>query len=65
MHPQVTPIQLTGGSVAIGGRPVLRGIDLTVVSGEFLADVSGVPHQRDRILLHLHDRGAGVEADPR
>ena len=37
MHPQVTPIQLTGGSVAIGGRPVLRGIDLTVVSGEFLA----------------------------
>ena len=25
------PVQLTAGAVAIGGRPVLRGIDLTVV----------------------------------
>ena len=31
------PIELTGGSVTIGGRPVLRGIDLTVASGEFVA----------------------------
>ncbi len=31
------PIELTGGSVAIGGRPVLRGIDLTVRTGEFVA----------------------------
>jgi zinc transport system ATP-binding protein len=31
------PIELTGGTVAIGGRPVLRGIDLTVASGEFVA----------------------------
>lgn len=31
------PIRLTGGAVAIDGRPVLRGIDLEVRSGEFLA----------------------------
>jgi zinc transport system ATP-binding protein len=31
------PVQLTAGSVAIGGRPVLRGIDLTVETGEFVA----------------------------
>ncbi len=30
-------IELTGGTVAIGGRPILRGIDLTVGSGEFVA----------------------------
>ncbi len=31
------PVQLTGGTVAIAGRPVLRGVDLTVASGEFVA----------------------------
>ena len=31
------PVRLTDGAVAIGGRPVLRGIDLTVESGEFVA----------------------------
>jgi zinc transport system ATP-binding protein len=31
------PVQLAGGSVAIGGRPVLRGIDLEVPAGQFLA----------------------------
>ena len=31
------PVVLRGGAVAIGGRPVLRGIDLTVTSGEFVA----------------------------
>ena len=31
------PVCLAGGTVAIGGRPILRGIDLTVRSGEFLA----------------------------
>ncbi len=31
------PVRLTGGAVAIGGRPVLRGIDLVVRPGEFLA----------------------------
>ncbi|SFI08152.1 metal ABC transporter ATP-binding protein [Nocardioides psychrotolerans] len=33
----VTPLSLTGGAVAIGGRPVLRGIDLVVETGEFVA----------------------------
>ncbi|MDO9458135.1 metal ABC transporter ATP-binding protein [Nocardioides sp.] len=33
----VTPIVLRDGAVAIGGRPVLRGIDLTVATGEFVA----------------------------
>ncbi len=31
------PIHLVDGAVAIGGRPVLRGIDLTVETGEFVA----------------------------
>jgi zinc transport system ATP-binding protein len=31
------PVRLTGGAVAIGGRPVLRGIDLAVAGGEFVA----------------------------
>lgn len=31
------PVRLSGGAVAIGGRPVLRGIDLSVHQGEFLA----------------------------
>ncbi len=33
----VNPIELTDGAVAIGGRPVLRAIDLTVGEGEFVA----------------------------
>ncbi|WP_340538230.1 metal ABC transporter ATP-binding protein [Nocardioides sp. GXZ039] len=33
----VDPIRLVDGAVAIGGRPVLRGIDLTVPAGQFLA----------------------------
>ncbi|CAN5283325.1 metal ABC transporter ATP-binding protein [soil metagenome] len=32
-----TPIRLVDGAVAIAGRPVLRGIDLTVHAGEFVA----------------------------
>ncbi|MGZ6753989.1 MAG: metal ABC transporter ATP-binding protein [Nocardioides sp.] len=34
-HP--APVRLTDGAVAIAGRPVLRGIDLSVGEGEFLA----------------------------
>lgn len=32
-----TPVELVGGAVAIGGRPILRGIDLTVDTGDFVA----------------------------
>ena len=35
--PQPDPVQVLGASVAIGGRPILRGIDLTVRQGEFVA----------------------------
>lgn len=31
------PVRVAGASVAIGGRPILRGIDLTVDQGEFVA----------------------------
>jgi zinc transport system ATP-binding protein len=36
MH-DVNPIELTNGSVTIGGRPILRGIDLIVAPGQFVA----------------------------
>ncbi|WP_344157791.1 ABC transporter ATP-binding protein [Nocardioides koreensis] len=35
--PHQDPITLSGGAVSIGGRPVVRGIDLSVHAGEFLA----------------------------
>ncbi|GAB7006163.1 metal ABC transporter ATP-binding protein [Nocardioides sp. AN3] len=35
--PTALPLALTGGVVAIGGRPVLRGINLTVATGELVA----------------------------
>ena len=35
--PTTLPVALSGGSVAIAGRPVLRGINLTVEHGEFVA----------------------------
>ncbi len=34
---QETPVELVGGAVAIGGRPILRGVDLRVETGDFLA----------------------------
>ncbi len=34
---EALPVSLTGGSVALGGRPILRGVDLTVRTGEFVA----------------------------
>ena len=33
----VPAVEITAGAVAIGGRPVLRGIDLAVGTGDFLA----------------------------
>lgn len=33
----MTPVQLVDGAVAIGGRPILRGVDLRVAAGEFVA----------------------------
>ena len=33
----VAPLEVRDASVAIGGRPILRGIDLTVRTGEFVA----------------------------
>ncbi|WP_426245367.1 metal ABC transporter ATP-binding protein [Nocardioides sp. LHG3406-4] len=35
--PLADPIELVNGGVSIDGRPILRGIDLTVTSGEFVA----------------------------
>ncbi|HRD60716.1 ABC transporter ATP-binding protein [uncultured Nocardioides sp.] len=34
---EAAPVRLTDGAVAIGGRPVLRAVDLTVESGQFVA----------------------------
>ena len=39
-HPDTTgarPIELVGGSVVIDGRPIVRGVDLQVEAGEFVA----------------------------
>ena len=33
----VLPVRLRGGAVVIGGRPILRAVDLTVSTGEFVA----------------------------
>jgi zinc transport system ATP-binding protein len=35
--PGVSPVRLHDGAVAIGGRPVVRGVSLTVQSGQFVA----------------------------
>ena len=37
VHLQETPLDFADGAVAIGGRPILRGIDLRVRTGEFVA----------------------------
>jgi zinc transport system ATP-binding protein len=33
----MTPVEVVNGSVAIGGRPIVRGVDLRVAAGEFVA----------------------------
>jgi zinc transport system ATP-binding protein len=35
--PDLNPVHLMNGSVSIGGRPIIRGVDLTVEPGQFLA----------------------------
>ncbi|MPZ97616.1 MAG: ATP-binding cassette domain-containing protein [Propionibacteriales bacterium] len=37
MTPTPPPVRISDGAVALGGRPVLRGIDLTVGDGEVVA----------------------------
>jgi zinc transport system ATP-binding protein len=37
MTTHTPPVRLTNGAVSIGGRPILRAIDLTVPPGQFLA----------------------------
>ena len=37
MLTSIPPVEIRDGSVAIAGRPILRGIDLTVRPGEFVA----------------------------
>ena len=37
LNPELSPVEASALSVAIAGRPILRGIDLTVRSGELVA----------------------------
>jgi len=56
------PVHLAGGAVSIGGRPVLRGIDLAVHSGEFLALMGANGSGKStlvRALTGLHPLTAG------
>ena len=51
------PVEVRGASVAIGGRPILRGIDLTVRPGEFLALMGVNAHEIPEMIRGAHDRG--------
>ena len=61
--PPRRPGALADGAVSIGGRPVLRGIDLTVRSGEFLALMGANGSGKStlvRALTGLHPLTAGA-----
>jgi len=55
-------IEISGGGVALGGRPILRHLDLSIGSGEFVAVLGANGSGKStliRALLGLHPLTAG------